>query len=205
MSTRFDYDKLILERSDKSNIVMFLETHDWYTETVTMTGGRYASAIQSLSLTDLKRYARFKRWEDFHDSLFESHWRLSTTTEEICSRYRCSISWNLSQKIDFYVSHSWIDDGSLKCMLLKTFADNFRKQNGRYPNLWLDRSCIDINDSMCKGFVYISVYMMLCDKLLIFISRTWLTRIWCILEHITFGAFCHSIEDRVNVILVDKI
>ena len=90
-------------------------------------------------------------------------------------------------------------------MLLKKFADNFRKQNGRYPNLWLDSSCIDINDSMCKGFVYISVYMMLCDKLLIFISRTWLTRIWCILEPITFGAFCHSIEDRVNVILVDEI
>ena len=44
---------------------------------------------------------------------------------------------------DVFLSHSWRDKGWLKWAKLSEWCENFREINGRAPNIWLDKLCID--------------------------------------------------------------
>ena len=44
---------------------------------------------------------------------------------------------------DFFISHSWSDDATLKYAKLQQVADEFEAENGRPPTFWLDKVCID--------------------------------------------------------------
>ena len=47
------------------------------------------------------------------------------------------------EKIDFFVSHSWNDDGHAKYKQLANVAEDFKRHNGRDPTFWLDAVCFD--------------------------------------------------------------
>ena len=47
------------------------------------------------------------------------------------------------EECDVFLSHSWRDNGDLKWEQLHVWCEKFREKNGRAPNLWLDKLCID--------------------------------------------------------------
>jgi hypothetical protein len=63
----------------------------------------------------------------------------STGTEE---DYALSQPCELGS-IDYFISHSWSDDGEEKFARLSVVAADFQREHGREPIFWLDKVCID--------------------------------------------------------------
>ena len=49
----------------------------------------------------------------------------------------------MPKKIDFFVSHSWQDDGHASYTALANVAEEFKRKFNRYPTFWLDAVCFD--------------------------------------------------------------
>ena len=50
------------------------------------------------------------------------------------------------EKIDYFLSHSWHDNGEAKFNQLCEVVKRFRQAHGRDPTFWLDKVCIDQSD-----------------------------------------------------------
>lgn len=84
-------------------------------------------------------------------------------------------------EIDYFVSHSWHDDGAVKWTALQRFADGFATEHGRPPLLWLDR--ISLNQADVQGSLsHLPVHMAGCRGLVILAGRTYCSRLWALLE-----------------------
>ena len=90
-----------------------------------------------------------------------------------------------SGDIDFFLSHSWSDDGDCKYERLEMVATNFMETNGREPMFWLDKCCIDQNN-IKRDLACLPVFQMACSKMLVLCGETYVSRMWCILELYTF-------------------
>ena len=93
-----------------------------------------------------------------------------------------------TDKIDFFISHSWMDDAELKRRAIVTFAEKFYREKARYPTFWFDKICIDQNDST-MGIAALPININACNGILILMGRTYLTRLWCIWELYTLFTF----------------
>ena len=74
--------------------------------------------------------------------------------------------------IDFFITHSWEDDAKEKYEALRNVGEEFCKQKGRWPTVWLDKLCIDQNgievDLQC-----LPIFIMGCDQLLVLLGKTY--------------------------------
>merc|ERR1719498_1823720 len=87
--------------------------------------------------------------------------------------------------VDAFISHSWWDDPRLKWTHLQAWREEFKKRKGREPRLWIDKYCIDQNN-IDESLASLPVYLAGCRKLVILCGKTYLKRLWCIVELFVF-------------------
>eukprot|EP00927_Polykrikos_kofoidii_P063241 TRINITY_DN5804_c1_g2_i3.p1 TRINITY_DN5804_c1_g2~~TRINITY_DN5804_c1_g2_i3.p1 ORF type:complete len:605 (-),score=81.10 TRINITY_DN5804_c1_g2_i3:52-1866(-) len=94
--------------------------------------------------------------------------------------------YNLSEpckfsECDAFWSHSWRDDANLKWSVMSHWCEVFRQQNGRAPNLWLDKVCIDQSD-IRRDLQCLPIFLAACNDLVVCSGCTYTTRLWCCFE-----------------------
>jgi len=99
---------------------------------------------------------------------------------------------------DAFLSHSWSDDGVLKYAALKRWAAAFKRENGREPEVWLDKACIDQTD-IEHDLLCLPIFTSGCQNLLIFAGKTYTSRLWCIIEVFVFLKMGGGM-DRITVL-----
>merc|ERR1712196_661685 len=87
----------------------------------------------------------------------------------------------------------WEDDAQEKRKKLNEFSNKFRTSRcyWRYPTFWLDKVCIDQNNSG-KGIAVLPINIAACDRLLVLMSNAYLKRLWCIWELYSLFVFCRK-------------
>ncbi len=68
--------------------------------------------------------------------------------------------------IDFFLTHSWHDDGNAKYDTLEEAAKEFIDCRRRSPSFWLDKACID-QTRISDGLRVLPVNVMACARMLI--------------------------------------
>jgi len=104
------------------------------------------------------------------------------------SGYQLSRPVRKNEVIDFFLSHSWHDDGLLKYEAIKAICDRFTAQRGRPPSLWIDKCCID-QERISDGLRVLPVNLAACNQVLVACGPTYQRRLWCIWELFTLMAF----------------
>jgi len=103
---------------------------------------------------------------------------------------------------DAFVSHSWHDDPSDKWKAMQSWARSFRDREGREPNIWFDKFCIDQNniemDLQC-----LPIFLSGCNRLVILCGATYLSRLWCVIELFTYMMMGGRLEN-IDVVPVSK-
>ena len=93
------------------------------------------------------------------------------------------------ETIDYFLSHSWHDDAPRKCAQLDRLQERYRAAHGgRHPTFWLDKVCID-QGNITDGLKVLVINVMACDKLLVACGKTYVHRLWCVLELFMLFAF----------------
>merc|ERR1712150_102430 len=104
-------------------------------------------------------------------------------------------------RCDAFLSHSWSDDPQAKLKAMQAWRKSFVAKHKREPLVWLDKCCIDQNridvDLRC-----LPVFLMGCSQLVLFCGRTYLSRLWCILELFTYVHMGGRVEDIELVFLL---
>merc|ERR1711879_1085677 len=59
------------------------------------------------------------------------------------------------------------------------------RHNGREPRIWMDKYCIEQGD-IDNSLSCLPVYMAGCKRLLVLVGETYLNRLWCLFEIVTF-------------------
>lgn len=105
------------------------------------------------------------------------------------------------EKIDYFLSHSWHDDGRLKYEKLSDLAETFKRRMGRSPTFWIDKYCID-QDAIVDGLRTLPVNVMACKNMLVLCGPTYTSRLWCVWEVCTLFAFSRKddAQRRLRVI-----
>ena len=83
--------------------------------------------------------------------------------------------------IDYFLSHSWHDDGSVKWTAMKRFAESFASEHGRPPLLWFDRFSLDQRDVQ-GSLSHLPVHMAGCSGMCVLAGHTYCSRLWTLLE-----------------------
>jgi len=104
--------------------------------------------------------------------------------------------------VDAFLSHSWHDDPDRKWEVLQEWRRGFKKRKNREPTLWIDKYCIDqrnIEDSLAC----LPVYLAGCKNLLILCGKSYLHRLWCLIEIFVFLEMGGK-HSNLEVILLDN-
>mmetsp|Transcript_21045 Transcript_21045/g.62491 ORF Transcript_21045/g.62491 Transcript_21045/m.62491 type:complete len:104 (+) Transcript_21045:85-396(+) len=75
---------------------------------------------------------------------------------------------------DAFISHSWHDTED-KWAKLCAWADAFYSRRGRWPNIWLDKFCIDQNN-IDRSLAALPIYLTGCKSLVICAGPTYTRR-----------------------------
>ena len=85
-------------------------------------------------------------------------------------------------RVEAFVSHSWHDSAKEKWEALQAWRADFKKaHNGREPNLWIDKYCIDQNN-IAESLACLPCFLAGCRKLLVIAGESYTTRLWCVME-----------------------
>eukprot|EP00929_Paragymnodinium_shiwhaense_P005318 TRINITY_DN10709_c0_g1_i1.p1 TRINITY_DN10709_c0_g1~~TRINITY_DN10709_c0_g1_i1.p1 ORF type:complete len:684 (-),score=86.40 TRINITY_DN10709_c0_g1_i1:524-2485(-) len=99
---------------------------------------------------------------------------------------------------DAFISHSWHDDLSTKWHAVQAWRSNFYLATNREPTIWFDKACIN-QSNIEADLRYLPIFVSGCKELLIFCGRTYLKRLWCIMEVFTF---VHMGGNRARIKLI---
>lgn len=96
------------------------------------------------------------------------------------------------------------DESAKKCCKLREFTKVWTIENKRAPSFWLDKVCID-QIKPIDGVSVLPININACNKMLILLGKTYLTRLWCIWEIFTLCTFCNDelALERIEVVLLD--
>eukprot|EP00746_Dinoflagellata_sp_MGD_P125109 gnl/MRDRNA2_/MRDRNA2_59810_c0_seq1.p2 gnl/MRDRNA2_/MRDRNA2_59810_c0~~gnl/MRDRNA2_/MRDRNA2_59810_c0_seq1.p2 ORF type:complete len:170 (+),score=41.66 gnl/MRDRNA2_/MRDRNA2_59810_c0_seq1:790-1299(+) len=120
--------------------------------------------------------------------------------------YALSRAVKKGERIDFFISHSWHDDGEAKWKVLVAFVEEFRRQRSRDPTFWLDICCMN-QQELSDGLRVLPINLMSCNKMLVLMGETYATRLWCAWELVTIFSFMREEFAQQHVIvksLLDK-
>ena len=123
---------------------------------------------------DKKRLESMEVESVLEDSEYKIKWkkkRLFDLSEEV------TVSSRLS-KIDYFISHSWLDSAEKKCHGLEAFIDRCSSSR-KSLSFWLDKVCIDQSDTT-RGIEALPINIGACRKILILMGKTYMKRLWCI-------------------------
>jgi hypothetical protein len=147
------------------------------------------------------------RWDSFYCHLLSMSPRQLETEGDKKHAYTFSEKVDLSNNdsIDFFISHSWEDDGIRKYLELTKFVDSYAQKKGRYPTFWLDKVCMDQTDTSAAT-TFLPINIGACKRMLVFMSKTYMTRLWCIWELYTLFTFCQEtmMFERVVILQIDQ-
>jgi hypothetical protein len=132
---------------------------------------------------------RVFEWRNFSNELLLKSPRLLSNDAEKSQLFALSSHRDItrnSQKVDFFVSHSWDDDAQVKCRVLCSFMSS--RPAG---TLWLDKVCIDQRNPG-NALAVLPINIGACSKMLILMSRTYLRRLWCVWELFSLFTFCYK-------------
>merc|ERR1712232_60823 len=105
--------------------------------------------------------------------------------------------------VDAFLSHSWHDDAVLKWKRLQEWREEFKsRKQGREPRLWIDKYCIDQNN-IDESLACLPIYLSACKKLLILCGKTYLQRLWCVIEIAVFTEMGGDLTN-LEVYLLDE-
>jgi len=105
--------------------------------------------------------------------------------------------------VDAFLSHSWHDDPPAKWAALQVWREQFKAEHGgREPLLWLDKVCLD-QTNIEESLQCLPVFLSGCNQLLVLAGKTYLTRLWCIVEVFVFLAIEGKSENLTIRSLVD--
>jgi len=142
----------------------------------------------TLLLDEAKENLRCIDWQNISKDLFLVSVRDSSST----SYYSLSRKVHANEQIDYFISHSWSDDGAAKYEKLSELADLHYSKYNRYPTFWFDKVCIDQNN-IGVGLKVLPINVMACRWMLILCGDTYPTRYSSIsLQHtiISINFFC---------------
>jgi len=97
-------------------------------------------------------------------------------------------------QVDAFVSHSWSDDPHLKWQSLQIWREEFKRVRGREPKLWIDKYCID-QENISDSLACLPVYLAACSWLLVLCGKTYLSRLWCVVEIFVFVEMGGTLEN----------
>ena len=100
--------------------------------------------------------------------------------------------------ISCFVSHSWSDDGVAKWHSLSEWAKDYKKQRNKDPTMWIDKGCL-AQSSLADCLSTLPCYLAACERLLILLGPTYLSRVWCCLELFTWLQMGGS-EQRITIL-----
>jgi hypothetical protein len=147
------------------------------------------------------------KWENFYCHLLSMSPRDLKTIEEKKNAFTFSEKVEVGHDtIDFFISHSWEDDGVRKYLELTKFVEKFAStHNGRYPTFWLDKVCMDQVDTSA-AVTFLPINIGACKRMLVFLSKTYFTRLWCIWELFILFTFCQEslMFERVRFLQIDQ-
>merc|ERR1712232_1080203 len=86
---------------------------------------------------------------------------------------------------DIFVSHSSMDDWSLKWVGLKAFCEDFLQAQRRAPLLWIDAVCID-RKNIALDLECLPIFLAASNLLTILCGPTYVSRLWCVVELFVF-------------------
>jgi len=78
-------------------------------------------------------------------------------------------------------TRSWQADPGAKWDELVDWCDEFKRQHGRWPLLWIDRFCVGSHD-VPMSIACLPVFVSSCNTMLVLFDETFLSRLWCIVE-----------------------
>ncbi len=126
--------------------------------------------------------------------------------QRLCSRFNDDddASDYSIKKINYFISHSWMDNSEIKIKKLREFSHNHYVAHQEQPTYWFDKVCIDQADPK-NALLSLPINIGACEKLLILLGNTYLKRIWCIWELYTIFSFCNKelAASRIEVVLIE--
>ena len=102
--------------------------------------------------------------------------------------------------VDAFLSHSWSDCSQSKWAALQQWRTEFKTKHFREPRVWIDKCCIDQRD-IDANLMCLPVFLSGCKTILCTVGRTYLSRLWCILEIFVFFEMGADV-DRVDLRLI---
>ena len=83
--------------------------------------------------------------------------------------------------IDYFISHSWSDEGEAKFHRLSELASYHRRKYHCFPTFWLDKVCIN-QSNIGAGLKCLPINIMACRFMLVLNGDTYTNRLWCVWE-----------------------
>ena len=88
---------------------------------------------------------------------------------------------------DAFLSHSWRDDPDLKWSKMLEFKAEFEGHNdGKEPNCWLDKACIDQSGDINASLKALPIFLLSSRYFAVFAGQSYTKRLWCAVEVFTF-------------------
>jgi len=148
-------------------------------------------AGRNLSQDELVRLGRSSlrciEWEKLSRRLFTGK-NKNGRQDAVVNAYQLSRPVRPGERIDYFLSHSWHDDGDDKYDHLEDISAQFRQKHGRFPTFWLDVVCIS-QDNIGDGLAVLPVNVMACHRILALAGSSYPKRLWCAVELATLFSF----------------
>eukprot|EP00935_MAST-01C_sp_MAST-1C-sp1_P002841 g2841.t1 len=103
-------------------------------------------------------------------------------------------------EVDFFISHAW----EAKARAWERVFEEFRREHGREPTVWLDEIVIDQSSLDDWAMVCLPANIMSCNKVMVLCGDTYIDRLWCIWELYTLFALADNENDSfARLVVVD--
>lgn len=137
-------------------------------------------------------------WENMSQSLFErKSVRDTSTAANAIDYYSLSRELKEDEKIDYFISHAWADDGDAKFKELSKIATAHHREYKRWPTFWFDKVCFDQNN-ITAGLKVLPINLMSCNVVLVLCGDSYTSRLWCVWELFTLLAFVRDETEAVD-------
>ena len=162
--------------------------------------GSFSQKEQIGSLVSLaNKNLRCMGWDVIkkHEHLFDS----SVRDAGAIKVYDLSRKVRYGEKIDFFISHSWHDNGKAKLTQLEALSEKFKAKHRRYPTFWFDKCCID-QDNITDGLKVLPINVYACNQMVVLFGETYINRLWCVWELYTLMLFSpeEKLKDMIEIL-----
>ena len=128
-------------------------------------------------LEEARENLRCIDWSDITLDLFVSSVR--DANAKPCFDYSRPVK--PGEVIDYFISHSWSDEGEAKFHRLSELASYHRRKYHCFPTFWLDKVCIN-QSNIGAGLKCLPINIMACRFMLVLNGDTYTNRLWCVWE-----------------------